>query len=334
MDSVLSSDLRAALRHHKGKIAAQCCGNELSLHGDGLVTRMRMMRRSQRDYAFPFSTNEALEALNGKTFFRFEPRATKVIVEDSPLQFEQATVTSQPSDLECKAVVRGEDLASLSDLHFVGKTVTVAFEQILEGTSLILTDGYSLHHLDLSISSGSERLVSTTLLPFALFKRGAVEVLCNDKEIVLKQNGLEVQLERKGMFPDYKNVLQTLRLYEQVQLPAKALRENLEPFKKDKKKQVSLTLHDSALALDGAKLCHVTSGKSLTLSVLASLLFDALPDNGSVDLFVTGNSTPFILRSRKRWTLLVPIPAHEVVRGTGVPLAEALEPSPVLAQAA
>ena len=197
---------------------------------------------------------------------------------------------------------------SLDGLHFVGKQVTVALEQTLDGTWLILTDGYSLHHLDLSISPGHEKLVSTTPLPFALFKRGAVEVLCNDKVIVLKQNGLEVQLERMGTFPDYKNVLQALRLYEQVQFPAKALRESLEPLKKDKKKQILLTLNNGALALDGAKVCQVNSDKSLTLSVLASLLFDALPEDGSVECFLTGNSTPFILRSQKRLTLLVPIP--------------------------
>jgi hypothetical protein len=333
MDSVLSSDFRAALKHHKGKIKAQCCGNELSLQADGLVTRLRVMRRSTNEYAFSFLANELLNALNGKTFFRFEPRGTKVVVEDSSLQFEQVSLT-HPANLECKAVVRGEDLASLDAVQFVGTHVTAALEQTSEGTSLTVTDGYCLHHLDLSISPGSEYLVSTTLPPFALFKRGAVEMLCNDKIVVLKQNGLEVQLERKGMLPDYKNVLQTLRLYEQVQLPVTALREHLEPFRKDKKKQVLLTLHDHALSLDGANLCQIEGGKSLTLSVLAPLLFDALPEAGSVAGFLTGNSTPFILRSPKRWTLLVPIPTNDVVRGTGVTLAEALEPSRVLARAA
>jgi hypothetical protein len=332
MDSVLSSDLRAALKHHKGNITAQCCGNELSLQADGLVTRLRMMRRSANEYAFTFSTNDVVNASNGKTFFRFEPKATKVVVEDSSLQFEQVSVT-QSVHLECKAVVRGEDLALLGAVQFVGKHVTVALEQTSEGTSLIATDGYCLHHLDLSISAGSEKLVSSTVPPFGFFKRGAVEVLCNDTMFVLKQNRLEVQLERKGTLPDYKNVLRTLRLYEQVHLPTQVLRDYLEPFKKDKKKQVVLTLHDDVLELDGVKLCGVESGKSLTLSVLASLLFDALPEDGGVACFLTGNSTPFILHSPKRWTLLVPIPASDMVRGTGVTLAEALEPSPELARA-
>jgi hypothetical protein len=334
MDSVLTSEFRTALRHHQGTVTACCLENELSLHSDTVVTIVRALRRSSGDYAFSLPVKETLERLGERVFFHFEPGDDEVVVEGGAMNFEKTALPQQHSKLECKAVVRGEDLAQLSEMQFVGKQVIFALEQTFKGTSLILTDGYSLHRLDLSISPGNEKLVTTTPLPFNLFRRGAVEVLCNDRMFVLKQNGLEVQLKRKGAFPDYKSVLQTLRLYEQVQLPAKALQDHLEPFKKDKKKQVSLTLQDNALALDGAKVCQVKNSKSLMLSVLASLAYDALSETGSVDLFLTGNNTPFIVRSQKRWTLLVPIPAQQAVRGTGVTLAEALEPLPTLAQAA
>jgi hypothetical protein len=334
VDSVLMSEFRTALRQHRGTVVACCRDQELTLWGTGFVTKLKAMQRSSAAYAFSLQVKETLERLGEEVFFRFEPRDNLVLVENSTIQFEKTVLPERPPKLECKAVVRGEDLAEFSEVQFVGKQVIFALEQTPEGTALVVTDSYALHHVVLSISSGSGNFVSRTLPTFGVFKRGAVEVLANETHLALKQGGLELHLARDGTLPDYKKVLNSLKIYEQFTVPAEPLHDHLEKLKRDKTKQVVVTMKNDGLELEGNFVCRIQSNKSLTLTVLARLLYDALPQQGEVDLLLTGNNTPFIVHSHKRWTMLVPIPAKEVVRGTGANLLEVLEPSPELAQAA
>jgi hypothetical protein len=324
MDSVLSSEFKAALKHHTGTVVASCRGSELLLQQKSLVTKLRMTQRTADDYAFVLPVQTTLEQFPGQPFFRFELRDHAVVVAESSLRFEQTNVPEPLPALERKAVVRGEDLEPLGGLQFVGKEVTTALELTSEGTSLILTDGFSLHHIGLSISPGDEQLVSATFPEFGLFKRGAVEVLRNDKTVVLKQGGLELYLERKGKAPDYKGVLSSLNLFGQVTVPVEPIKNILQPLKRDKKKQVTLTVREGRLELDGTFITNVRQCQPLTLMVLATLLYDALPVTDKAELLLTGNSTPFVVRSRQRWTLVVPIPAKEVVKGSSERLSDVL----------